>query len=330
MNLLRRLGSLRLALAGMAALLVAVLAGYLADQPLGNWMAVPLALLCVNLVCALLSNPRFRVQHGLLVFHLGLLAVLGLALAGLLTRYEARLRVAEGQRLADAPVEVLEAGPWYRDRLAALDLVQGPVTVAYSPGLRMGRLDSRLVLAQGAAPRELTVSRNKSLLLEGYRFNATSNKGMAALLEWRDADAGVQVGAVNFPSYPLLAWRQEMAWRTPAGQDLELALELPPVPDQADWVLSARTVQGALLVRAEGQEHRLAPGESVALQGGTLAFAELRMWMGYRVEYAPLVPWVIAAGLVAILGIALHFYASLFRRPGPAGAVALRQARAAT
>jgi len=328
MKTLRAMGSLRLTLVGMGWLLLAILIAYLGDRPLAGWMVAPLGLLCVNLVCALASNPRFRVHQGLLVFHICLLAVLVLAVLGLLARFEARVMLTEGQRLVDAAVEVRDAGPLHPGGLEALEIVQGPLRVEYGAGLRMGGMSSRIALHRGGGVRELRLERNKSLVLDGFRFTPTSNKGIALLLAWEDEQGRSISGAVNFPSYPLLAWQQEMDWTTPAGQALHLALDLPPVPDNEAWVLSSEVLRGSLRVQADGGMHVLVPGQSLVLGGGTLHFEAFRMWMGYRVEYAPLVPWVIASALIAILGLAAHFYSSLFRVQQRGGApLPLGQAR---
>jgi len=313
MTALRLVGSLRLTLVGMSWLLLAILLAYLGDLPLAGWMVAPLGVLCLNLVCALVSNPRFRVQYGLLIFHICLLSVLLLAVIGLLARYEARVMLAEGQRLPDADIQVMDIGPWHPGGLENLDFVQGLVRVEYTAGLRMGAMSSRLGLRQDGAVQELHLQRNKSLVLDGFRFTPTSNKGIAVLLQWRGERGQSMTGTVNFPSYPLLAWQQEMEWETPAGQALRLSLELPPVPDQHAWVLASSELRGSLRVQADGSSHALAPGQSLSLRGGTLGFQAFRLWMGYRVEYAPLVPWVIAAALIGILGLAAHFYSSMFR-----------------
>lgn len=312
MNLLRTLGSLGLAATGMTALLAGVIAAYLLEHSYVSWLLGPLVLLCVNLLAALASNPRFRVQRGLLVFHVGLAFVLLLTVAGLLMRFQARVILAEGQRLSDAAITVVDAGPLYPGGLDDLEFTQGQIRLEYAPELR--RSATRMTVDLGGPGGGARVlERDQNILLGGFRFSSTSNKGITTLLEWREEDGRATVGAINYPPYPQNDWQQQMDWMTPGGQLLDLRLDLPPVPERDSWVLTGESMAGALEVRVDGQLHRLEPGQPVALRGGILTFREFRLWMGYRVEYAPLVPWIIAAGLVCILGLALHFYGTLFQ-----------------
>ena len=77
-----------------------------------------------------------------------------------------------------------------------------------------------------------------------------------------------------------------------------------------------------VVVRIGDQRAELAPGEQLAIEGGTLAYAGLRTWMGYRVTYDPTLAWLLAAALVACLALAWHYTDRFFagrRAAEPAG-----------
>jgi len=100
-----------------------------------TWLALPLAVLAVNLVAALVTRPVFHRLSGLLVFHIGLLGLIVLAAASALIRMEGRVEITEGQNLAEALVHVTERGPLHRLMIERVRFRQGPVTVDYAPGL---------------------------------------------------------------------------------------------------------------------------------------------------------------------------------------------------
>jgi hypothetical protein len=58
-----------------------------------------------------------------------------------------------------------------------------------------------------------------------------------------------------------------------------------------------------------GREPRtLRPSESIRLPGGLLRYDEPRMWMGYEIFYDPMLPWLLLAALVGVLGLAWHYW----------------------
>ena len=87
MKILRTLASLKLTFAGMAALLAGVLwSCFNPEQPLAL-IATPLLLLALNLLAAIVFNPRIRQNSGLLLFHVSLLATALLAALSQLTEF---------------------------------------------------------------------------------------------------------------------------------------------------------------------------------------------------------------------------------------------------
>jgi cytochrome c biogenesis protein ResB len=70
--------------------------------------------------------------------------------------------------------------------------------------------------------------------------------------------------------------------------------------------------QHTLVLRMDPLRHELQPGQSVALDGGTLTYLGLRSWMGYRVTYDPTLPWLLAASLLAVAALAWHYLRRFF------------------
>lgn len=308
---LRSLSSLKLTLVGMLALLTGVLASYKDQEASSAWITLPLLLLALNLLAALCVNPRLYRQGGLLVFHLCLLAILLLAVFGRLTGLKGRLEIAEGQRFDPANVSLIRQGPWHPgSRLQGLSFEQGPIRIAYAPGLIRGRTQSDISLGSATgAGEKVRVGDNVALKAAGYRFYTTSNKGYAVMLTWFGDDGDVQGGALHLPSYPLNEWKQINQWRAPTGELIEVELNLPqrPVKDRG-WILTGGDTVATLSLRAgdEGSQ-TLRQGDVIRLATGGMRFDGVRLWMGYEIFYDPVLPWLFAAALVGVSGLAWHF-----------------------
>lgn len=312
MSILRKISSLKLTLVGMLALMLGVLLIYLEGVSNSAWIALPLSVLSLNLLAALIVNPRFRRQSGLLIFHVCLLAVMLLATFGWLSNLKGRIEIMQGQSFNASNVEVLRQGifhPW--EQLESVDFQQGPIRVEYANNLIRGRTESQILLPQQHSI--LTVGDNVPFRMEGYRFYTTSNKGYAVVLTWIGTRGDTQQGAIHFPSYPLNDWNQRNDWQTPVGEQLRFELLLNKTPPEKDaWVYDRVYNTGALrLLLNNGKKVRLEAGESINLKGGALRFDEIRMWMGYDIFYDPMLTWLFATAIVGIFGLAWHFYLKL-------------------
>ena len=315
----RAIGSLQLTLPLMVALLIAVVATYRLGLTSIWWTVVPLLLLAVNLAAAILANPRFRRQGGLLVFHVALLALLLLAAYGQLTSLNGRVEIVVGQAFGPELVMVQSRGPWHDlTDLENVRFVQGPVEVDYAPQLLRGETRST-VYSERDASDALVVGDNVPLAQRGYRFYTTPNKGLAAVLAVHDPGTGrVDLGTVHFPSYPLRDWDQSLSWTTPSGERLGMSLELAARPDPAvPWTLDDSVLSGARLVlhHEETGPQVLVPGETVSTGRHRVKLEALRLWLGYEVFYNPVLSWLLAAALVAVMGLAWHFWAKLWSKP---------------
>ena len=310
------LSSLKLSFAAMAVLLFAVLFSYFDQNQPVLWIAIPLLVLAVNLLFAMVYNPRIRQNSGLLMFHICLLALVLLAALGQLTSMKGRVEIVQGQAFDSEQVTVVQRGPWHSlQALKQLRFVQGDIQVDYTEGLRRGATRSQLQV--NGEP--FVVGDNRAFFAHGYRFYTTSNKGYAAMLSWFGENGQTIRGAIHFPSYPLYDWKQDNQWLTPAGQLLKMKFisALQPEPDTS-WMLDSRRAAGMLQVEsAAGAIQTLKPGQRITLQGGELEFVEVRMWMGYSIFYNPWLAWFFAASIVGVLGLAWHFYLKLGPRKLP-------------
>jgi hypothetical protein len=269
-----------------------------------------LALLTLNLAAALLVNPAFRAQPALFGFHFGLLMLVIALGAGQLTRFKGHLELAEGQAF-DPAVVVTDQRGWIEPQLPPEGTFrQGPIRVNYAAGLVRRETQSRATLAGGGQTR---AGDGHPLVVDGYRFYLTHNKGFSALLRWEDRRGGpARRGTVNFPSFPRLAPQQNRQWHTPAGTLLTLSLQPRSYPRDAAWRLGREMSGERLWIESAGQgERELTIGEHLELQGGRLYLEGVGMWMGYRVFYDPSLPWVLLSALISVGFLACHVYIRL-------------------
>ncbi|ROR32913.1 hypothetical protein [Inmirania thermothiophila] len=318
---LRRLASLRLTLAVLVLLAVGVIWAYRFGSAAGGsatWPLVgPLALLALNLGAAVATHPAFRRHPALLVFHLALLAVVGLVAAGRLTYLKGRVELSSGEVFA-GELDGHEAGPLHPWRLDRVRFANEGFTIEYAPGRQRRETFNRVRVWHPDGREEvLVIGDHRPLIVAGYRFYTTFNKGFAPAFVWRP-DAGPPVaGTVHLPAYPLNEYRQANTWRPPGSRtevwvQLRIDGEVLPPDRPARFAPPARY---RLVVRVGEMRRELAPGESVRLPDGVLVFQGLRTWMGYQVFYDPTLPWLVAAAVVGAAALGWHYLARFRRHP---------------
>jgi len=319
-DMIRKLASLKLTLVGMALLAILSIAGARTDAVDVGWTALPLGLLSLNLVAAIRTNRSFRTQTGLLVFHVGLLFVFLLIGLTVVTRFDGRVEMLQGETFDASMVVVERRGWWHRGDLSQLGFTQGEIEVDYLPGIlrRSTRSSIQFIDGTGVSQHRIVDDR-QGVTFGGYRLLATANKGFALVLGWEEAGGVRRFGAVHFPSYPKHDWKQLNDWVTPAGQHVKLELELenPPIVADAAWTL--RRPAGGYRLRAYSAGESLGSagqGEAIELRGGRLAVEDLRLWMGYSVDYYPFLPWMFVAAMLAIGGLGAHFSTRYLPQPG--------------
>jgi cytochrome c biogenesis protein len=320
-----RLGSPKVTAALMLPLLATVFAINQIDSFSSNWVAIPLSLLAVNLLSAVFTNASFRRQPALLAFHICLFLTISLTGFGVLVQYDGHVELVEGEAFDASRVELTERGLFRRGGPESIEFEQGRIAIDYAPGLiRQSTLSDVTINGKDGDTNATRLGDQVSLNLDGYRFSTSFNKGFAAVLEWTGDSGDVLLGAINFPSYPEYEWKQLNGWTTPSGEQLQLELLLPNAANRTrSWRLQSSNSNFSLIVSRPGHgDARLARGESLSLRGGRLTAVELRLWMGYRVDSNPLLPWVFVAALASILMLALHFNSKYWRGAQPHGALA--------
>jgi len=311
MMLIKKLASLRLALVGMAVLALLAFAGSRSPSIDIGLTAIPLSLLTCNLLAAILTNRSMRAQNGLLIFHVGLLLVFVLIGVSVLTRFDGHVEVVQGVAFDSEAVEVTKQGWLHRGNLRQVQFTQGDIQVDYLPGLVRQATRSTITypLATNSV-RSITIGDKRGAEFSGYRFLATFNKGFALVLRWQDNAGNTEYGSIHFPSFPLNDWRQVTEWLTPNGQSIEFEIDFAEPVVQADsrWVLQQPDIPYVVRISSKG----LAPvtvrnGDKLEVSGGSVRVEDLRLWMAYRVDYYPYLPWLFVAAMLAIGGLAMHF-----------------------
>ncbi len=302
-------------------LLLAVGAALSYDNPVDTsiWvLIVPMLLLAINLVAAIISNPRINRRGGLLVFHIGLLSIVLLAAIGRLTYMEGQVEIISGSELSRDLLSEVRSGPLHNGAFDDVRFVQGPYTVEYRPQMMRGLTHSYVAIPDGQGGwREAVVGDDRPLVLEGYRFYTTFNKGFAPILSWLDEDGQViETGAVHMPSYPLFDFKQSNNWTPQGGDEIKFWLQLETgLKVEEAWVLDGRRASGTLVVNVAGNRTELLPGQSVKMAGGSLRYERLTTWMGYKLFYDPTLQWLFMAAFITITGLGVHFWRKISAEP---------------
>ena len=307
----RMLASTRLTLLGMV--LLAVGAGLSYGNPVTTsvWVLVaPLGLLSLNLFAAILVQPRINRRGGLLMFHIGLLSIVVLAALGRLTYYEAHIELLSGESFDPANVIEPRQGPWHMGELDAVEFVQGPYTVEYGSALKRGATRSHVAIPDGSGGwLEEVVGDDTPLVLKGYRFYTSFNKGFAPILSWTPTGGVPVTGSVHMPAYPLFEYKQDNSWTPPGGNEIKFWLRLDTgYTEESAWVLDGRQASGVLIVNSGEQRLELHPGDEVALAGGRLRYEALNSWLGYKIFYDPTLKWLFFAAILGVVGLARHYW----------------------
>ena len=322
-KVLQRIASLKVTLTGMV--LLGIGAGLSYDNPMNTpvWVLVlPLAWLAINLVCAIITNTRINQQPGLLLFHVCLLMIVLLAGIGRLTHLDSHIELPLGEAFRPDRLMDVQAGPLHHGDVEGVHFIQGPYTVQYDANLKRGLTHSQVKVQEiNGQWQDKVVGDDRPLVINGYRFYTTHNKGFTCIVTWlpdpsASESVAPQTGTINMPSYPLYEYKQDNEWTTPAGQTVKFWLQLNTgMTLEKPWVLDGRTATGVLVVTDKEQRRELKPGEAVQLEGGRLRFDALSTWMGYRVFYDPTLHWLFVVAIMGVLGLAHYFWRKMNLQP---------------
>ncbi|MBI3903768.1 MAG: hypothetical protein HY306_12640 [Nitrosomonadales bacterium] len=312
------LASLKFTLLIIVALAAGVIVAYTSKTQATWALVVPLAACAVNLAATVMTNPVFRRQTPLLIFHLALIAIVLLVAIGRLTYLKGQLELAEGE-VFDGQLTQEESGPWHPRKLSELQFSNEGFTVSYAKGMRRG--DTRNQVAwtdtEGRVHREV-IGDQDALILAGYRFYTSFNKGYAPAFIWQPNSGGSpMLGTVHLPAYPLHEYKQSLEWTPPGSRmPLWIMLQFDEVILDPERPSEFRLPSQHRIIVREGEvRHELKSGESVRLADGVLVYDGLHSWMGYTVFYDFTLPWLLAAGMLAVLSLALHFWKKFSVRP---------------
>jgi cytochrome c biogenesis protein len=297
-----------------------VLVGYLNALPLTLPLVIILSLLAGNLLAVIVSSEHFRRQLPLLIFHLALLAIILLVGLGRLVYFKGQAEVLEGEEF-DGQLVKSEAGPWHPWSLDQARFVNRGFSVAYAPGLVRLGTENRVAWVNPAGRiEEDVIGDHRPLVLQGYRFYTSWNKGFALLFEWTPDGGEALLGSVNLPGYPGNALKQAQKWALPGVPDAVWAMlqfdgELIPLDRAGEFRLPD---DYRVVVRHGEQRWELSPAaqsDEILLPGGRLRYVGLRSWMGYHITWDGTIDWLLAASAIAVLALAWHFWRQFASRP---------------
>ncbi|HEY6898967.1 MAG TPA: hypothetical protein VI279_17035 [Rhodocyclaceae bacterium] len=305
-------------LIALVLLFAGVVALYFDERFHSDYLAFPLGALALNLLAAIVSNGAFRKQLWLMVFHLALLTLVSLLAVSRLSYLRGTLELSDGGEFTGALVEQRAGLLHPLEKLQALRFANLGFHIDYVPGPLPHGIRNLIEVRDGSGiPRQMEITDQQPLLLAGYRFYPTTNKGFAPTFDWRPTGGQSITGTVNLPSYPVHEHGQAREW-TPPGASFKLwtQLQFDEVIVPADRPSQFHLPQKHIIVLRLGEQRwELTPGQSVDLPGGRITYQGLRGWMGYEVFYDWTIPWLLAACLLAVGAMGMHFWSKFSARP---------------
>lgn len=318
LTVVEHLASLKLTLFAIVLLVVCAFWASYSELPSTWIVSGPIALLTLNLTAAVIANPTFRRQTPLLVFHLSLVALVLLVALGRLMYLRGHVEVTEGTEF-NAAMAGVEKGPWHIYKLDEVRFVNDGFTIEYRPGVVRGKTYNKVVYPGPDGERlEKVIGDQTPLVIKGYRFYTTFNKGFAPIFTWIPADGSPPVtGSAHLPSYPANEKAQAVPWKTP-DSDIEILTMLrfeEKILDPDEMSMFRKPKKHHVFVTAEGEAKKMRPGDRLELPEGTLVYRELRTWMGYSIYNDWTMPWLIASCLLAAGSAGWYFWEKFSATP---------------
>ena len=284
-------------------------------------MALPFALLGLNLGAAIATHARFRADAPLLLFHLALLALVLLFIYGRLTYFDGLAAVTRHTAF-DGQFEREDHGPLHGEGFRTLSFANEGF-VERDPSGQYRNTLNRVRWQDADTGRWLSaeINNDRPLLLGDYRiYPTTRNQGFSPRLSWQAAAGGpAELGTVQLPPPPAVPedFPRGIKWSLADGTELwtHLRTTVPKEVFARQANLGVDSLDHVLVIRQGEARYELRPGESAALAGGRLSYLSLDSWIGYRVTGDPSGPWQVATILVAV-GSMIVFYVRRLRRRG--------------
>ena len=85
-------------------------------------------------------------------------------------------------------------------------------------------------------------------------------------------------------------------------------------PVDSPWVLRADGAAMDALLRINEVEQPMALGQWYPMRGGALRLDDVRLWMGYQIDYQPVLPAMLFVSLLGVVALGWHFYRRLWRQ----------------
>lgn len=313
-----RLASLKFTLVVMVLVGAGVIVSYRSEGVTTWTLAVPLFLFSLNVFAAILTNPVFRRQMPLLMFHLALVAIVLLIAVGRLSYMRGFVELAEGETFS-AEIADVKKGPWHWSRLDRISFTNEGFQIDYATGVKHTKTTNTISWRdEDGKEKRGVIGDMTALTLYGYNFyTSDKNKGYAPTFTWHPDAAPPVMGTVHLPAYPRHEYRQAQTWTPPRSKtSVWVMLQFDDVILSHDKPSEFRLPsQHTLIVRVGEVRHELKSGQSVRLPDGVLEYNGLRTWLGYTIFYDFTLPWLLAAGLLAVGSIGVYFWRKFSLQP---------------
>ncbi len=289
-------------------------AWHFTEHALKDWLiTVPLLLLAFNLMTALLTNKVFRTHGWLLLFHVGLLLLLLVIGISQVTKLIGSVEVTNGS-VYDQSSAQWQQGLFHPNRLDKLQFKLEKFNINYAPSHgETVRLDTQAYLTwldeEGGVKKGI-VGDKVPLKVYGYKLYTTHNKGFAPMFRWQPKQGFSNEGSLHFPAWPEHEFNQSNDLQIP-GTSYKVWLSLKffdPILSTMEPSVFRTPNDFVLVARVGEQRHKLQPGDFIEFETGRLEFLGLNTWMGFQIFYDWSLPWMLGAALLALFGMAGHFW----------------------
>lgn len=290
-------------------------------------MLLPFTVLTLNLLAAIVTNRRFRADLPLLVFHLALLALIVALVLARLTYFEGQATVTAGTSF-DGSLLTEESGALHDRRIADIRFANVGFTENYPARGRFHTTYNRVRWqSDNGQAHTADIGDDIPLVINGYRIYTSRHRGFSPVFRWQTPDGTDEWGTVQLRDSNNGAFAGANDWVLPNGREAWLMVDADTAEETGTTAetggarvrtnLGAGTEAQRIVLRIGDTRHTLAPGDQLALSGGTLTYVRLDSWMGYRIVADPTKPWLIGAVALGVMSL-VWFYARIIFRPLPA------------